>query len=910
MQRIEQIDAMLDTNPPRRSVICTGTLGVPGSGKSTDVKRSLREISRDPAFGPDSFRVICASLNNREEWRRDLALPAGHGFMLKTWEVAIVSPVSGFVLLDDAGEFPPGYVDLLLFLHPGITAVAFTGDPAQRTFVAPRFDCGVRQLPATLDTLAAFADRYRLTTHRLGHGYAGGLGLATTSTRPASFRSARAPTARLPMLAASVDTVRAFQDCANVPVATVASVQGLTFASDYQLFIDDRALNLDDSTVFVALTRGKRNLLVINRLREGHRRPDSNILHALLTSDAPGLQRSVLAHISACTPTHLRTPRPVIPLEPAPTQRPTHSLLFRHAQDRAAPPTGLNTGGAKPNLRERYLAADEQARPPLDPQAPTGLPILSELPHLDGLFCPAPLPRFQRVEVDDAPVPVLASQVTVLPPADTASFLPEEVVGDPFERELRSERLKAQSDVIHKEDLTRAIFPEQRRDDEVLRDATFAKRIKRRDRATNERLWATQFFGGELLFDAFLTAVPLPPSPLDENLLEACRRENELTQLAHPLGTLLSRTERADPDWAPDVVDIFMKAQTVKKAGKMASPENPAAPVKPGQTIVNFHTSVIAKWGPWARYIAHKVDESMPGHMYVHYRRNVRDLQRFLAAHWRDELSVSSDYEAYDSTQDGVSGNFEALLMAHLGFPTELIDEYRVMKCSLRDKDGPLAVLRHTGEVFTYLFNTLTNIAYTHLKFVIPTGCAQVYGGDDRTLNCVPTIRPAWSRLSRYMSIVETAEVTNAPEFCSWRLRPEGVYKDPRLLYWRCRYMLTRYQANEWAAAYYEELLPLFDGGAELVDRLTDDEASHVRLLVDLFTDLRAFSVNLARVMALRPLPLSVVEPLRGHRRLRNARLAERDAVVRRFLPYADRVGGVNADTARVMEEFLATASY
>lgn len=420
----------------------------------------------------------------------------------------------------------------------------------------------------------------------------------------------------------------------------------------------------------------------------------------------------------------------------------------------------------------------------------------------------------------------------------------------PEHRDIWVEAVGETTRQVHGNGDDRDVFLEHRGDDKATASITYAKRLRFSQRAANERRIAATQVAGMELFEAFTRAVPIPQETFNDSLLEACRTENDTVHLtSKPLATLINNAERSDPSWSLNMIKLFIKGQTVKKLEKMGSDATA------GQSIASFRAQVLLAWGPYARYIDRRIRALLPPHIYIHSRRTNEDFEQFVATHWdHTRESTDGDYTAYDASQDATFVNFETLLMRRLDFPLDVIEAYVEMKASITSHFGPLAIMRFSGEVWTYLFNTLGNIAFTYAKYEVPP-VAQVYGGDDKSINSPITIRTGWAQLVGKFNLVEKPVVGYEPTFCGWRIVPGGIVKDPQLLFWRTRYARIRYDAAMWAPGYYDELVLSLKTSDRLMDHMSPNDLAYLQALVRFYTKLSRRLPSLADRRRSNPLP-------------------------------------------------------
>lgn len=477
---------------------------------------------------------------------------------------------------------------------------------------------------------------------------------------------------------------------------------------------------------------------------------------------------------------------------------------------------------------------------------------MDQLPFLQGDIHTHPEPR--APEPDPLPVP--------LPPETTVplyfhrtninalelAFTEETPSKDA--REAFHSGVREFTDQIDDTTPMHGIFLRHRSRDLATTKLTEEKRLILSTRAANEMSWSTKLIGGTILFENLIDAIQLPKLPLDEELLHQCDLENQATMMARDLTTLQRNAERSDPDWPLNQVHLFLKNQVVKKLEKINSE------AKPGQLIVSFRTQMILEWGKWARYITHQVLRHLPDHIFLNLGKTPQEMEDWIMRKWNlNTMNTDGDYTAYDTGQDASFTNMETLLMEHLSFPKWVIDGYKEMKNNLISIFGHLAVMRFTGEVWTFIFNTLGNIAYSHTKYDIPKGTPQMYGGDDKSINAKLKPRPSWRWNHVHYNLVEKQEISEYSTFCGWILSPYGLIKNPALLFLRTRYMVRRYDPELWAANYYDELVTTLRTGVYLERVLTAELYTYLCALPYIFRKLAKCTPTLAQRMRDNPMP-------------------------------------------------------
>jgi hypothetical protein len=645
--------------------------------------------------------------------------------------------------------------------------------------------------------------------------------------------------------------------------------------NDYQIIFDQHSVHLTDFNAWTLLTRGKRNVYCIWQVPKTLQERLSPILRGLAfafehkehTNRWKPFTDACRAHVQRCIPLHLRS----IPTEQKPepqhrfnvnaldaTEETFQEELKRHASRGQPPQPPADEGkgyvmAPSLNIEDVRAAGLLRGGSDIEPWQEK----LDALPHLAGSIDSSPEPKHPEPNHPREPSLFRDSgeSLTTYLHRENPTFLHAELLDNlasPEDRELYHAGIKEATTQIS-DDLVQSIFLAHRSKDQATTKFTEEKRVKRSTRAANEISWTTSKLGGDLLFAAFLQGFPLPKAEFDEDLFEDCRRENDSKYLERDLPTLLKRADRSDPDWRINTVELFLKNQVIKKIEKIGSD------AKPGQLIASFRTELLQFWGPYARYITKKVQAGCPPNVYLHLGKSPDDLEDFLKEHWVDgRVNTDGDYTAFDASQDAAFGHFELRLMEHLGIPTEIREAYKLMKSTLESKFGTLAVMRFTGEVFTFIFNTLGNMAYSNLKYIIPKGVAQLWGGDDKSINCRLHVRPGWHIIAGRYLLEEKQTFSEHSTFCGWIVSSRGLLKDPRLLYWRTRVMARRYSPLEWAPSYYLELVISLEKGEFLHDLLDEAGRAHLSLLLVLYRAYALAYPTVAAVAAAHPLPTHI----------------------------------------------------
>nr|AZF99036.1 orf1 [Papaya mosaic virus] len=356
------------------------------------------------------------------------------------------------------------------------------------------------------------------------------------------------------------------------------------------------------------------------------------------------------------------------------------------------------------------------------------------------------------------------------------------------EREIFSES-HGHSNCVQTEDPFVQMFSHQQAKDDTLLWATIEARLVISNPKANWQEFLEKKPVGDVLFESYKRAMHLPimPIPFEEALWESSLHEVQKTYLAKPENMLKNGLSRQSPDYDPNVISLFLKSQWVKKMEKLG-----ALKIKPGQTIASFHQATVMLFGTMARYMRRIREVFQPPHIRINCELTPEDLSSWAAGEggvWKFQgPSLANDFTAFDQSQDGAMLQFEILKAKHHSIPDEVLDAYITIKTNSKIFLGVLAIMRLTGEGPTFDANTECNIAFTHTKFHIPEGTAQLYAGDDSAIDAIPTIRPSFRLVEQKLKlrskpIVALQQKGDWAEFCGFRITPKGLIKDPKKLH-------------------------------------------------------------------------------------------------------------------------------
>lgn len=417
-------------------------------------------------------------------------------------------------------------------------------------------------------------------------------------------------------------------------------------------------------------------------------------------------------------------------------------------------------------------------------------------------------------------------------PIDSAMPLYENIIEEmpeKHEREIFKEG-RGHSNCVQTEDKFVQMFAHQQAKDETLLWATIEARLVISNPKANWQEYLEKRPIGDVLFASYKKAMKLPehPIPFEEKLWESCIHEVQGTYLSKSENMLINGKARQSPDYDPNVISLFLKSQWVKKIEKLG-----AIKIKPGQTIASFHQATVMLFGTMARYMRRMREIFAPKNIMINCEVTPEALSSWAAGDmgcWQFKgPALANDFTAFDQSQDGAMLQFEVLKAKHHSIPDDILDAYLTIKTNSKIFLGTLSIMRLTGEGPTFDANTECNIAFTHTKFDIPEGTAQLYAGDDSVIDHLPLERPSFKMIKEKMKLTSKPVVSmqqkgDWAEFCGFRITPKGLIKDPKKLHASLMLEIKKKNTKNVLRSYELDLALAYQHKDELHNLLNEEE--------------------------------------------------------------------------------------
>jgi hypothetical protein len=773
---VRQLDsAVKHLSQPPRQIRMTLLIGTPGSGKSTAVRGLLAPLFASPTFGPNSVRIHTASLELRAQVQRSMPIPGATSYNYPSGLVPLYESCQGTLVLDDAGKNLPGFVDLVIIANPALEHIIITGDCAQSSATFPKANCVSRTLPSIMSSIAPLAATYATEGWRLAVGVAQVLGLPVPenfTSFPGSIVIVSHAPADLPYLAASPRFVEV-KNAGLTRTISFSDCQGIEFEGDYVVDLTGLTGTVTDYVAWTVLTRGRANVLLIApppaaKQRGPYRWGDSLILSTILavasrsgdavvdasTDPDHCVARAVHQHLRRACPAAAPTLFPLTPFA-------TETIGYT--------PTAADLGMPQDLIPHTLpkLKASRRGKLPDRVHAPRRETVRSLLKHYAAItgdtVMPQAAPHLERKPVEPyrRPDPSVYSLPPVADRLDREVYVPSRGC---LTNQIRGE---------HPQDPAWAPYGlHHSRSDKATEVISVEKRIHPVAHSVSKSLFRNSTKQGKLLISAFLKATRLEPKELDEAKLDAAVDKCLVSWLKNRSIVDVQRAvDNSPPDWSPLRTSLFLKAQMVKKLEKFAG--NAA----PGQIVTTFPMMKTFRDAVWATYLSDRILESLPGHIYLHAYLTNDEMRAWYKSWWKPSRVVTSmDYTAWDTGCNAPFLQFDVWLMAYYGLPWDYIQEYIYEKTHTVAHTGPMPIMQFSGDRYTWLFNTLRNIAITYHAIDIPFGEPIAFSGDDVAI-CGSWPKRKGFRPRSWAMVPKTVIADYAP-FCGYRFGGDDCHPD------------------------------------------------------------------------------------------------------------------------------------
>ncbi|UQS94373.1 MAG: replicase [Brapardiv virus 3] len=282
---------------------------------------------------------------------------------------------------------------------------------------------------------------------------------------------------------------------------------------------------------------------------------------------------------------------------------------------------------------------------------------------------------------------------------------------------------------------------------------------------------------------------------------------------------------RSDPDF-----EGFLTAKTQWKLKEAVK-----KPAKPLQTIFVTADRYIFKMGPLGIYMLEKILERAPPYWYMHAKKTMDDFELWAARLPDDAEWVINDLVGQDQ---GMSGGYVQMFvrcMEHFNVPTDLIDYYVNSKLDFKTRTAVIGIMTLSGEIFTYLLNTLGSTSRECLKFNLQPGVPMANGGDDTARLGTMNTALDWSSWEQFDKCDDKRYQSTRGEFVSFIVTKGRVLKNPEVLWLRLMGQIERGNLDNCYLGYFEHWARSYRLREELHSIYNENEMEYHNLLTNFF---------------------------------------------------------------------------
>ncbi|UQS94371.1 MAG: replicase [Brapardiv virus 1] len=265
-------------------------------------------------------------------------------------------------------------------------------------------------------------------------------------------------------------------------------------------------------------------------------------------------------------------------------------------------------------------------------------------------------------------------------------------------------------------------------------------------------------------------------------------------------------------------------------------------PAKALQTIFVTADKYIFKMGPLGIYLLDKIMEHAPKHWYIHAKKTMTDFELWAKTLDDDCSWVINDLVGQDQ---GMSGGYVRMftnLMEHFNVPSDLIEFYVDSKLDFKTRVAVIGIMTLSGEIFTYLLNTLGSASRECLKFALQPGVPMANGGDDTArLGGVQTAHD-WALWEQFDKCEDKRYISQRGEFVSFLISKGRVVKNPIILWLRLQGQIERGNLDNCYLGYFEHWARAYRLREELHDIYDEEMMEYHNLLTTFFMNGHKYS--------------------------------------------------------------------
>jgi len=880
--------------------------GDPGCRKSSAIQKIFKQVKYKKDFNYQvslQTGVLCQDwkdkLNVQEKLANGKGLPDGY---CTTYEKALAKGFPCKVFVTDEDKLPPGYMELKAYLSPNTSHFVRLGDRFQARWHEPNGDCLLNGDISEGEFFSEWAEFYIQGTWRFGGHWANFFRMPTFSdTDTQVFIADMIPTTGAQLHSflryKSLDVCEALHEVAMTLYPSDAQVRAATALTSADVVshagsqgrgedlvyvvLDETALKAEDlRTLYACLTRVKKYMIIgltYGRTSENIAREGSHPLFSRL--------REIMGLTPRHSPIRVRSQdtidikaamggfgRPIKQVLAGPHDK-VKNKDFLDSIGYVWPQECLDPDGKPVIGRSEYYRLPDRDDPGYQDNAQVRV-------YLDQCV--------ERILADCSPieVPLPGTKVaTHLPIASRRQWIESQVAqcGDRLDQELiyRGEfsdqfpdrwmfrhdaqelRKKLVGAVFHRKDkrilsdklkeismnnpllykpMMQLCGQDQKPSDHVSFMRGVKERLKRSTFRHNELIYknGTAVYG-VALFQAVMKAFRLK----DRYAWDHIRFEGYVAEFAERRS---KRSQALKTMSLPRSEPEFRQFITAKRQMKV-KPEIPTSG-KPLQTLMIHCDYYLYALGPINMYMTDFFLEHCPENIYLHVKKTFADFDAFAKKMMSEATDPwEGDGKHFETSLDHNATYAFEQLMRVASVPEFYIQVFLDYKMHAVSQLMIHFFMTMSGEAFTWLINTIKNIAETHCRYSVPPTAPQIYGGDDESHAHRYPVNPNWHVWKEYETCELKQTYTKTPRSFSYYLTKFGAVKDPVHLLRKLLIAEERGKLEDVLAGYAIEARSLFIKG-DLVFEILPEEAVDAWQLLnsELFNILKRVKIDLGTV--------------------------------------------------------------
>jgi len=313
------------------------------------------------------------------------------------------------------------------------------------------------------------------------------------------------------------------------------------------------------------------------------------------------------------------------------------------------------------------------------------------------------------------------------------------------------------------------------------------------------------------LYKAFGKRVNLTKTDLDMRLFRKCVNEACASWVgSRSMATIIKSFQAAPVDWDPKFAKLFLKSQRVKKL------EKATADASKGQIVTDIAHLDLFRDDVWALYLEKMLLKRKNANVYLHTKANPTVMDQWYQQHWKPgRVNTACDYQGWDGGVDEAFILFYGKVLNTFGVPISVVERIRESQFSRTSFRGPIGGMQHSGNRFTWIFNTMGDIAVTEEHFPGSYVEPSAFSGDDSELNGYFEFRPAPVPYNMVSKVLHGYQL----EFCGFMYGGERLHISSRVLLHRFNLAIEdgRSDPDFWLSA-RQALAFGADSGVEILD--------------------------------------------------------------------------------------------